>query len=359
MPREKVESVNRALNILKIIGKAKPFGFSAADLQRRTEIPKSSLSYILRTLVKSKFLNFDRVTGRYTVGTEIVSLGAEVLKDIRQAWEDMGVPRPEVFRAEVVRSLQKIAQQTKLVALCGVFHRENLLFIESYEPTVPFIKTILPGERWAPYELAFGKILMSYVNEHQFYRIMRRYPVNEPEVEKYLNRYYRNKELLNAKTMGYAIDGMDGQRNIRSVASPLLSAHSDAIAAIGVIGTVEQINDFRLIGNLIKAEAQSLSVQLRTEKGLDVKFAVSVLSPSPVEINIGEETKTRVEELQKQLRHLRREKRVTQKELASKVGVSQSLIAKIESGNVNNIDIRTLIAIVLALENKINIQIKS
>lgn len=357
MPREKVESVNRALNILKIIGEAKSFGLSAADLQRRTGIPKSSLSYVLRTLLNNEFLSFDEETRRYTVGKQILSLGAEILKDIRQVWESIDVPRAEILRGEVFKSLQKLAHHTKLVSLCGVLHHESLLFIESCEPTALIKTTILPGERQIPYKSAFGKILMSYSNENQFYRIMERYPVDKVGTRKYDNHFQLRKDLQEAKTVGYAIDD-DNQQNIRSIASPVLSAHSDAIAAIGVIGTVEQISDFRFISNLIKTEAQSLSVQLRTDKNLDVKTATGILQ-IPTRTNVEEGIKTRVKGIQQQLNRLRREKHLTQHELAGRVGVSQSLIAKIESGSVNNVDLRTLISIVLALGNDLDIRIKS
>jgi DNA-binding XRE family transcriptional regulator len=62
--------------------------------------------------------------------------------------------------------------------------------------------------------------------------------------------------------------------------------------------------------------------------------------------------------LEQQLAQLRRKRGISQAELAKKVGVSQPVIARIESGGVRNLTIGTITRTVAALDGTVEIRIK-
>src|ERR1022692_725619 len=74
-------AVERALAMLEAVAQESE-GLSNAEISRKLQIPKSSASYILRTLEKQAYLNRDPATGKYRVGLKILSLSRGALSGI-------------------------------------------------------------------------------------------------------------------------------------------------------------------------------------------------------------------------------------------------------------------------------------
>src|SRR5580704_7670115 len=74
-------AVERALGMLEAVAQ-EPEGLSNAEISRKLQIPKSSASYILRTLETQGYLNRDENTGKYRVGLKILSLSRGALSGI-------------------------------------------------------------------------------------------------------------------------------------------------------------------------------------------------------------------------------------------------------------------------------------
>src|SRR3981081_4952322 len=78
-------SVERALAMLEAVAQDSE-GMSNADISRKLKIPKSSASYILRTVEKQGILHRNSDTGKYRVGLKVLSLsrGALIGIDVRE-----------------------------------------------------------------------------------------------------------------------------------------------------------------------------------------------------------------------------------------------------------------------------------
>ena len=63
--------------------------------------------------------------------------------------------------------------------------------------------------------------------------------------------------------------------------------------------------------------------------------------------------------IEQHLIRLRKERELTQSQLAEMIGVTQPLIAKMESGQLTNIELKTLARTVMALNGRLSIQIES
>src|SRR4030081_2164891 len=77
-------AVERALAMLEAVAQV-PDGLSNAEISRKLNIPKSSASYILRTLETQGYLTRDPESGKYRVGLKILSLSRGALggRDVR------------------------------------------------------------------------------------------------------------------------------------------------------------------------------------------------------------------------------------------------------------------------------------
>ena len=62
-------------------------------------------------------------------------------------------------------------------------------------------------------------------------------------------------------------------------------------------------------------------------------------------------------EIEQDLVALREQRGLSQRELAKRLGVSQPAVAKIESGKIKNIELKTLVRYVAALEARVRIEI--
>jgi len=80
-PESPSVAVERALAMLEAVAQ-EPEGLSNAEISRKLKIPKSSASYILRTLETQAYLNRDPETGKYRVGLKILSLSRGALSGI-------------------------------------------------------------------------------------------------------------------------------------------------------------------------------------------------------------------------------------------------------------------------------------
>src|SRR5260370_38486845 len=69
-------AVERALNILEAAAQRRD-GMTNSEFSRKLAIPKSSASYILRTLERRGYLRREAETGRYRLGFKILSLGGD------------------------------------------------------------------------------------------------------------------------------------------------------------------------------------------------------------------------------------------------------------------------------------------
>ncbi|HXW17563.1 MAG TPA: helix-turn-helix domain-containing protein, partial [Candidatus Acidoferrales bacterium] len=82
-------AVDRALNILEAASQRRD-GLTNSELSRRLGIPKSSASYILRTLERRGYLCRDAESGRYRLGLKLMSLGGEAQASLDLA--DVSLP---------------------------------------------------------------------------------------------------------------------------------------------------------------------------------------------------------------------------------------------------------------------------
>src|SRR5260370_7876575 len=77
-------AVERALNILENVAHRRD-GLTNSEISRKLAIPKSSASYILRTLERRGYLRRDADTGRYKLGLKILSLGGDAQANLNIA----------------------------------------------------------------------------------------------------------------------------------------------------------------------------------------------------------------------------------------------------------------------------------
>src|SRR5207244_8967956 len=106
-------AVERALSILEAAAQRRE-GLTNAEISRKLGIPKSSASYILRTLEKRSYLRREAETGRYRLGLKILRLGGDAQANLDIA--DVALPFMRL-QMELVNVTEDLADSAETEAV--------------------------------------------------------------------------------------------------------------------------------------------------------------------------------------------------------------------------------------------------
>jgi IclR family KDG regulon transcriptional repressor len=252
--REQVTSVERALSILELLA-SKHQGLSTSEISRFARLPKSSTSYLLRTLVGRGYVRRDAETGHHTLGIRVLSLGGQAVQGM--ALREVAIPH-----------LRQLVERTRLGAHLAILDHGEAVYVERIE-SPGFIKMdIWNGRRVAPQVTAVGKALICHLERPEVQEIVGRHPITPASSRTIINLPRLMEELAEIRQRGYAIDNEEHAVGVRCVAAPVFAAGGEVVAAIGVSGTVSQINDDYLpsVGNIIRTAALKFSAQLGSRR---------------------------------------------------------------------------------------------
>ncbi|PWT95548.1 MAG: IclR family transcriptional regulator [Blastocatellia bacterium] len=248
--REQVTSVERALSILELLAN-KHSGLSTSEISRHSRLPKSSTSYLLRTLVSRGYVRRDEETGQHTLGIRVLSLGGQAMQGL--ALRELAMPH-----------LRHLVEQTRLGAHLAVLDHGDAVYVERIE-SPGFIKMdIWNGQRVAPQATAIGKALICNLEKLEVQEIVARHPITPASSKTLMTLPRLLNELAETRQRGYAIDDEEHAVGVRCVAAPVTAASGEIVAAIGTSGTLSQISDNYLssLGNMVRAAALKVSAQL-------------------------------------------------------------------------------------------------
>ncbi len=243
-------AVERTLAILEAVAR-RPAGLTNADISRKLDIPKSSASYILRTLERHSYLRRDADTGKYRLGVKLLSLGQSALTgvDVRQ----IALPH-----------LRQLVEQSQLTAHLAILDGDEAVYIEKVDAP-GFIKMdTWVGKRMEIYSTSVGKALVAFLPDSKVEQLLRSRGMQRrtPKTITSPAKFLRDLELVRER--GYAIDDEENSVGVRCVAVPIFNGEGNVEASIGMSGTLAQMSPSALpkTAELIKEAARRVSQQL-------------------------------------------------------------------------------------------------
>lgn len=248
--REQVTSVERALSILELLA-SRNHGLTTSEISRLVRLPKSSTSYLLRTLVARGYVRRDPENGRHTLGIRVLSLGGQAMQGM--ALRELAMPH-----------LRQLVDTTRLGAHLAILDHGDAVYVERIE-SPGFIKMdIWNGKRVAPQATAVGKALICQLSREEVQEIAGMHSIQQVSPRTIVTLPHLFEELAAIRRQGYAIDDQEHAIGVRCVAAPVFSASEEVVAALGVTGTVSQLRDDHLpsLGKTVQTAALKLSAQL-------------------------------------------------------------------------------------------------
>lgn len=243
-------AVERALEILETTGQRRE-GLTNSEISRKLGIPKSSASYILRTLVHRGYLRRDAESGRYRLGLKILSLG----RDAQQGLDIADVALPH---------MRALVERTQMTAHLAVLDQGEAVYVEKVEAPGFFKVNTWVGRRMYVHSTSVGKALAAWLPKPEVEELLRgrglkkRTPKTIAGVARFL------AELEKVRTQGYALDDEENSLGARCVGAPIFDALGGVPAALGLSGTLTQINEETMprVVDALKEAARKISRQL-------------------------------------------------------------------------------------------------
>src|SRR6202795_1751516 len=151
-------AVERALAMLEAVAQESA-GLSNAEISRKLKIPKSSASYILRTLETQSYLIRDEDSGKHRGGLKILSLSRGALSglDVR------GVALP---------IMRHLTQQTQLTCHLAILDGPDAVYIEKVEPEGFIRMDTWVGRRMRVHATSVGKAIVAHIPQPQLEQIL-------------------------------------------------------------------------------------------------------------------------------------------------------------------------------------------
>ena len=242
-------AVERALAILEATAQ-RSGGMTNSEISRRLGMPKSSASYILRTLERRGYLRRDAESGKYRLGLKILTLGRDVLAGL-----DIGAVALPVLRA--------LVERTQLTAHLAILDHGEAVYIEKVDAP-GFIKMdTWVGRRMYVHSTSVGKALVAHLPKSDVEAIVREHGMKKrtPKTIIALHRFLA--ELEKVRAQGYAVDDEENSIGARCLAAPVFDILGSVEAAVGLSGTTTQISDSSMpkLVELAKEAARKISRQ--------------------------------------------------------------------------------------------------
>ena len=243
-------AVERALNILEAAANRRD-GLTNSEISHKLGIPKSSASYILRTLDRRGYLRRDAGTGRYRLGLKILSLGGDA--------------RANLDLAEVALPfMQALQERIHLTIHLAVLDQGEAVYIEKVEAPGFFKVNTWVGRRMYLHSTSVGKCLLAWLPKPEVEATLRqqgmkkRTPKTISSIPKLLT------DLEQVRQHGHAIDDEENSLGARCLGAPIVDALGNVTAALGVSGTLTQMDEANLprIMDALKETARRVSRQL-------------------------------------------------------------------------------------------------
>ncbi|WP_142524040.1 IclR family transcriptional regulator [Raoultella ornithinolytica] len=252
-----IRSVTKAVRVLDALAETEtPQGVT--DLARITELDKSSVSRLLRTLVSAGYVRQDPVTKSYELGLALLHLGQKVLKKVN-------------IRSLSQESLRVLSSESGECSHIAILVNNCALYIDQVAPSKGASIDSPVGTLSPLHCSSLGKVLFSFQDKAKKMALLKtitfepftRRTITDPstyllEIQKVI----KNK---------IAYDDEEYSIGVKCMAAPVFRHDGTVVAAIGISAPSPRVTDDKLRewSSLLKIEAEKLSEKMGWVKGVE------------------------------------------------------------------------------------------
>ncbi|MFQ5902171.1 MAG: IclR family transcriptional regulator [Candidatus Binatia bacterium] len=245
-----VTAIDRGLTILEVVSQSKK-GLTNSEVSRKMKLPKSTTSYILRTLKQRGYLHKDDNSGKYRLTAKLFSVGSQALR---------GLDLHDI----VLPILQELVDKTGLTGHLAILDGYDVVYIEKIDKPGFIMMNTWVGLRLDVHCTAVGKVLIAYLPQANIEEIIRERGLAKHTPQTITSPSQLFSELARVRAAGYALDKSENSFDVKCIAAPIFDTEGKVKAAVGLTGTESQMRLHKLKDyvRLIKQAAKSISRQL-------------------------------------------------------------------------------------------------
>ena len=222
-----IQSIERVNGILSLFCLERP-RWGVTEIANALDLPKTTVSSLVRTLAKISFLDQDPETRRYTMGPKIFALG--VVAGDTFALNQKGE-----------KPARDLAEKTGLICRVAVWDENAVLQTLDIIPRdVDFLARRV-GPRVAAYGSALGRAILAYLDSGQLKEYLDKTSMLAFTPYTITRRDGLLKELNETRKRGYAINNQGVILGRASIAAPIFGRNGKVIASISLVGTPQKV----------------------------------------------------------------------------------------------------------------------
>jgi DNA-binding IclR family transcriptional regulator len=246
MPR----STDRAFDILEMIGANKD-GLTHGKIAQGLNIPKSSLSKLLSSLMAKNYLTFDKTSRTYTVGPQVLFLASSYLARL----DIVRVAQPIIREA-----MMKTGESASLMIRSG---NEGLIVCKENSPHIVIARFSI-GTRVPLYATAGGKVLLAFLSTEQIEQYISSVDLSSLTRKTITKPDKLKRELKAIRANGLAYCNGEQFEDLDSMAAPVFAWDGRIAAAIGTPFPKIRSNkkNKQIIENVLRKSAAEISQKL-------------------------------------------------------------------------------------------------
>lgn len=231
-PNLPVKSADRVLDVLEFIA-PKFRAVSHAEIARCLDIPKSSLSQLLNTLVQRGYLSLDAHSRGYLIGDAFNAITEASQHDSRLL---------EMARPLLEAATAKVNETTSL----AVIRNMEIEVIDRIDSTQALTFNLTVGGRAPLYSMSTGKAILAHLPNDELTRYLQGITF-EPLTDKTLKSTRALKDQLRrARAEGVAYSMEEFALGVCAISAPVLDDTGYPIAAVNfVIPSVRMTDELR------------------------------------------------------------------------------------------------------------------
>lgn len=263
-----VPSTMRAMSVLEYLADSMRGG-SISEISRSLALPKSSTHLILKTLEKGGYLRRNLQSGRYYFGARLAALSRKVLEnlDLREA------ARPILYR---------LMRTTGVIVHLAVLEGNEAVIVDRSEPPDSGAGADWIGRRLDLNCTGVGKALLAFLPTDQLDEIIRAKRFARHNENTIVTIGGLKAELAKVREQGYAVDNEEDEIGVRCIGVPVLGSQRQAMAAISLAGSAEEIPLARVtkLAKYLKQAASEISLKLNPSGPAPYVLPDAVANPS-------------------------------------------------------------------------------
>ncbi|MCL8026637.1 IclR family transcriptional regulator [Nocardioides bruguierae] len=248
-----IQSVVRSATVLHLLGAA-PEGLPLADLAAGTDLAKSTVHGLLRTLVEVGFVEQDPDTGRYRLGSGIEDLGTAV--------------DPHLLRSRAMNGADSLAARTGLEVRLGVLAGDSVELVHHVFRPDNSPQRMRTGELLPLHATAAGLVLLAFspVSTVRHRIELSSWTARTPTTRAALAQLVRA-----AQRRGWAVADETLRPGRAGLAAPVRQRAGVAAGALSVVGPREEVltpagEPRPGLADLVVAAADGVSETLRERR---------------------------------------------------------------------------------------------